>query len=83
MQILPELDALFIEEGVTFAREDLVNTVPWSMSLGFFDSQHPVQMVAEEWVLDTMMMFGRLSNQIKLFYGNVSCALVMPISGSV
>lgn len=41
MQILPELDALFVEEGVTFAREDLVNTVPWSMSLGFFDSQHP------------------------------------------
>lgn len=28
MQILPELDALFVEEGVTFAREDLVNTVP-------------------------------------------------------
>lgn len=27
MQILPELDALFVEEGVTFAREDLVNTV--------------------------------------------------------
>lgn len=36
MQILPELDALFVEEGVTFAREDLVNTVPWSMSCGIF-----------------------------------------------
>lgn len=27
MHVLPELDALFVEEGVTFAREDLVNTV--------------------------------------------------------
>eukprot|EP00913_Durusdinium_trenchii_P027589 g25877.t1 len=27
MQILPDLDNLFVEEGVTFAREDLVNTV--------------------------------------------------------
>ena len=32
-------------------------------------------MLAEEWVLDTMMMFERLSNQIKLFCGNVSLAL--------
>ncbi|CAK8986357.1 unnamed protein product [Durusdinium trenchii] len=29
MQILPDLDNLFVEEGVTFAREDLVNTATW------------------------------------------------------